>query len=52
MTLALASRPAASTATRGQRALAAGIALFLLIFLALPTAMVIFVGNEIGRAHV
>jgi iron(III) transport system permease protein len=43
MTLVLAARPANPTATRGQRALAAGIALFLLAFLVLPTAMVIFV---------
>ena len=43
MTLALAAPAVNPGATRGQQALAAGVALFLLAFLVLPTATVIYV---------
>jgi iron(III) transport system permease protein len=43
MTVALAARRAAPATTRGQRALAVAIGLFLFAFLVLPTATVVFV---------
>ena len=43
MTFALAARRAAPATTRGQRALAVAIGLFLFAFLVLPTATVVFV---------
>ena len=43
MTLAIAAPAASQGATPGQRALAAGVALFLLAFLVVPTATVVYV---------
>ncbi len=43
MTLAIAAPAASPGATPGQRALAAGVALFLLAFLVVPTATVVYV---------